>query len=285
MFDTSAEVHHYVEQVWKAAQFVDHIFDLKAEKPVATLLIPDFSVAEVFNNFARLSYEGSDKKGRSSKEQYEACLKQFREDIHWGNVLYPYELNRYHILASDDIIPVEYEVERISKAGKDAKLDQLGTSDILVLAMAAELAYTNGRENVCLLTADDRMKRVADELRCRGEQDIVRKCVKRTLDYASWWRWSTLSPVFHKTTPDGFHTAIVCREAITRAHPQPFFQTQHSGQELQIFRPQSGPLRDPGHHLWANFYSVVKGPHIFPSLRMCKNKVRTSLRFHRVSTA
>jgi hypothetical protein len=197
LFDTSAVVHHYAQQNWKAAQFVDHIFDLKAGKPVATLLIPNFCVAEVFNTLAKLSYESTGQRGGLSRKEYEACLKQFRDDIHWGNMLYPYDLTRYHILAADDIIPVEHEVPRVAKPGRDASLDRLSTSDILILAMAVELAYTNGRENVCLVTGDGRMKRVADELRRRGETDIVKKRVARNLGYPSWKRWALIPRVFN----------------------------------------------------------------------------------------
>jgi hypothetical protein len=82
LLDTSAVVQHYVKQDYRATQFVNHVFELKAGKPIATLWIPSFCIAEVFNTFAKPFYKPSDQKSALSKKRYEECLKQFREDVH-----------------------------------------------------------------------------------------------------------------------------------------------------------------------------------------------------------
>jgi hypothetical protein len=64
----------------------------------------------------------------------------------------------------DEIIPFEYAVKRESRPNKDKKYDRLSAIDILVIAMASELAYIHGTNSVVLVTGDSRMKRVCEAM-------------------------------------------------------------------------------------------------------------------------
>ena len=84
---------------------------------------------------------------------------RFRKDIHWATLLYPYDLNRYHILAADEIIPIEHHVSRRKER------DYLSAFDILLIAMACELAFIGQPEDVYLVTCDKRIQIVCNEFR------------------------------------------------------------------------------------------------------------------------
>jgi hypothetical protein len=128
--------------------------DQKTVYGQATLYIPSFCVVEVFNALARKHFRDG-----LARKAYENSLKRFRDDIHWGKTLYSYELNSYHIIGADEIIPIEHHV-----ASEDDR-DHLTTFDILIIAMASELAYVGRRDDTFLVTCDRRMKRVVDQFR------------------------------------------------------------------------------------------------------------------------
>jgi hypothetical protein len=75
------------------------------------------------------------------------------------SVLSSYDLNRYHILATDKIVLAEHHLPRREV------YDRLSTFDILILGMACELAYIGQREETYLVTCDERLSRVCDKLR------------------------------------------------------------------------------------------------------------------------
>lgn len=106
---------------------------------------------------ARKHFRASKENESLTKVDYEKCLENFRNDVHWGRTFYPCELHRYHIIAADRIIPIEHRY-----ALKDDK-KHLSTFDILIVAMSCELAYTGIREETYLVTCDRRMKAVVDK--------------------------------------------------------------------------------------------------------------------------
>ncbi len=161
LFDASAAVDIYVprnKRVGTAIQFI------QTQKRVrkAKLFIPSFCIAEVFNTFAKRRFRAERQQDVLDEASYKQHLSNFRDQIHWGRTLYTYDLNRYHIIAADKIIPVEHQLAT-SRGG-----DYLSTFDILVIAMACELAYTREFEETFLVTCDRRMKDVTDELRVGG---------------------------------------------------------------------------------------------------------------------
>jgi hypothetical protein len=161
LFDASAAVEIYVprnDRVKKAIQFIQTQKRLRRAK----LFIPNICIAEVLNTFARRRFRPGRPQDVIDEESYKRVLSNFRDHIHWGRVLYSYDLNRYHIIAADKIIPVEHGLA--TSRGRD----YLSTFDILVIAMSCELAYTREPDETLLVTCDRRMKEVADELKADG---------------------------------------------------------------------------------------------------------------------
>jgi len=161
LFDASAAVEIYIprnDHVNKAVQFIQTQKRLRKAK----LFIPNICIAEVLNTFARRRFRPERPRDVLDEESYKLHLSNFRDHIHWGRTLYPYDLNRYHIIAADKIIPVEHRLA--TTRGRE----YLSTFDILVIAMACELAYTRESEETFLVTCDRRMKDVMEELKTSG---------------------------------------------------------------------------------------------------------------------
>jgi hypothetical protein len=151
LIDASAVIHLYVpdEQVTPK---LDHLIEQRGLGK-AFLLIPNFCVAETFNALARLHY----RKKELNADLYQFCKRTFGSDIHNGQFFYHYEMNRYHILDVDHIIPFEHlfltERPKGAKKGEDWSLS---TYDVLIIAMGMELdRITGGAAH--LVTCDRRM--------------------------------------------------------------------------------------------------------------------------------
>jgi len=156
LFDASAALELYAPRNQKTAKVVQYIKAQGRELyKCAILLIPSFCIVEVFNGLAKKYFRGKS----LTKDEYEKRLNLFRSDIHWGKTLYAYELNRYHIIGADEIIPIEHNV------AVEHERDHLSTFDILIIAMACELAFERRPENIFLVTCDRRMKKVVDQLK------------------------------------------------------------------------------------------------------------------------
>jgi predicted nucleic acid-binding protein len=158
LFDASAAIEIYLPRNETCRSAVQSILDQKTDLG-ATLFIPNICIAEVFNTFARRHFAPKDSNDWLDERTYKECLETFRDDIHWGKTLYPYDLNRYHILATDKIVLAEHDLPR-----REAR-DHLSTFDILILAMACELAYIGQRKSTYLVTCDQRLSRVCERLR------------------------------------------------------------------------------------------------------------------------
>lgn len=125
---------------------------------------------EVFNTLAKKRFKPNPLKKDDALDaaRYKRCLDHFRNDVHWGRILYPYDVNRYHILAADKIIPVEQNLP--SQEGRN---DRLSTFDILIIAMACELSYVGQRDETFLVTCDERMSRVCGKLQNSDISDLI----------------------------------------------------------------------------------------------------------------
>jgi len=204
LFDTSAVVHLYLPEQPKTKRMkakIEYLVEQRTVHRKATLLIPSFCVAEAFNTFAKLHFRPRESDRALSKEEYESCLTRFREDINWEKTFYSYDLNRNHIIAVDEIIPVEHKL-----ASKDQEA-HLSTLDILVIAMACELAYIGDPEKVFLITCDCRMKDVFEELKRVDERDLQRLKVDRVIGDPKGKRWAPPS-------------VLLLQEAIPREFPR-----------------------------------------------------------------
>jgi len=182
LFDASAAVELYVPpnsknaKVGKVARF---IVDQKGTHKQAVLYIPNFCVVEVFNALARRHF----KDGALDGAQYESALKSFRDDIHWGRTLYAYDLNRYHVIGADEIIPIEHHV------ASEHERDHLSTFDILIIVMACELAYIGRAEDTFLVTCDKRIQKVVDQFKGTELKRREEWKVAGSLDDHSIRRW------------------------------------------------------------------------------------------------
>lgn len=180
LFDASAAVEIYLPRSERASKIVRHVLEQKATYHQATLFIPNFCVAEVLNCLARKHFDPPQSEAAISREQYESCLRKFREHVHWGKTLYPYDLNRYHVIAADLIVPAEHSIQRRYSH------DHLSTFDILIITMACELAYTSRRDDTYLMTCDKRLKLV-----CKGlkQTDFSKLAVTGPLGELESRRW------------------------------------------------------------------------------------------------
>jgi predicted nucleic acid-binding protein len=183
LFDASAAVELYardnVRHKAKVRKAAEYIVDQRKLHRQATLYIPNFCVVEVFNTLARKHFRD----GELDKEHYENSLTRFIDDVHWGKTLYSYELNRYHIIGADEIIPIEHSV------ASEHDRDHLSTFDVLVIAMASELAYVGEAESTFLVTCDRRIKRVVEQLKAGAGSREIWRHPGRPLDDPGIRRW------------------------------------------------------------------------------------------------
>jgi len=175
LFDASAAVQVYAPSNLKAARAVHYILAQKMDYKHAALFIPNICIVEVFNALAKKRYKA--REGALTPEQYLEYLARFRRHIHWGKYFYPYDVNRYHILASDMIIAVEQRVPSLNER------DHLSSFDILVIAMSCELGFVGAPETTYLVTCDRRMKRVFEELKRTSTDRILEWTGSVGLDY------------------------------------------------------------------------------------------------------
>lgn len=158
LFDTSVAVEFYRPKrsftpvrLKHNRPLKEHITEQQFERK-ATLYLPSFCVAETKNTLARWRYR--EKNVFSGAEHYKSILGAFIAHVHNREFFYSYDLNRYHNLNADEVIPVEQKTP--IPEGQRA----LSSLDILVIAQGIELKQAHGRE-VHLLTADRRMFEIA----------------------------------------------------------------------------------------------------------------------------
>ena len=197
IFDASAAVELYDPRNLKCEKAVGFIVQQRKIHKQAILYIPNFCIVEVFNTLARKHF-----KNKTLDERlYGNDLKRFRNDVHWGKTLYSYELNRYHIIAADEIIPLEHHV------ASEHERDHLSTFDILIITMACELAYVGSAEDTFLVTCDRRIQKVVNQFKStekeRGDWKVpgplddrsVRRWVPPNVLYLPSLRRGDLQPV------------------------------------------------------------------------------------------
>lgn len=134
-----------------------------------TLYVPNICIAEVFSNLMKHAYGRWNKKQVKQKldlRRYKTLRKRFREYIHNGTVMTQLELNRYHILAADLIAPIDH---RFQLRARKKNPVPMGAHDHLIIAMGIVLNRTHGRENVAIVTADDRMVRATNRAQTLNE--------------------------------------------------------------------------------------------------------------------
>ncbi len=175
LLDSSAIIYHYIPSEYPSkTSKIDYLIQEKQEGK-AFLFMTNFCIAEVFNTFAKYHFRYKDYRN-ITQEDYEKCREDFKDAIHNAKLIYHYELNRYHILDVDYIVPFEHQYYPIRKRQEKEKKWFLSTFDILFISAGIELVRMLGFENVYLVADEVRIMKICNVLRKLSPQ--VRKDFK-----------------------------------------------------------------------------------------------------------
>jgi hypothetical protein len=179
LFDASAAVQIYAPESDYARESINTFVkqrDRKDKKNAARFFIPNICIPEVFNTLAKKYHNDKNSSLHQNEDLYRKCLKDFRNDIHWGKKIYSYDLNRYHIVAADIFITIEHKLPYAIKNHEGKIVERaLSSIDILVITMACELGWIGDYENTHLITGDIRMKTICDNLHLQTFKDEIKK--------------------------------------------------------------------------------------------------------------
>lgn len=159
----------------KARDRIENIFDsIRSSKREDFLYMPNICIAEVFSVFMKHSFGSWNRqvKGTIDTRVYNSLVQQFQTDIHSGKFIYHLELNRYHILGINLVAPIDHYY-KISRGKKHVA--PMGTFDHLIISMGIHLAHIHGSDNVCVISADDRLTDILAKCKSRIPVDTVRK--------------------------------------------------------------------------------------------------------------
>jgi len=133
----------------------------------ATLFMPNFCIAEVFNTLGRMRYrEGIIR----NEQEYDIVKNAFRHHIRRGALISEYPLHIYHIYNADYIVPFEHQWDIGEKQDW-----RLSTFDILIMGMGIELVKHFGDENVRIITCDRRIAMLCAKFREKISDTIREK--------------------------------------------------------------------------------------------------------------
>ncbi len=149
---------------------------IRAHQTDHFIYIPNFCIAETFSVFMKYSYGQWNnhvaKKGAIDTRVYKRLCAQFQKDIHNGHFMYHYELSRYHILGINLVAPIDHYY-KVSKGKK--RITPMGTFDHLIISMGIHLAHIHGRDNVCILSCDDRLIQILKKCKTHIPRSVVKK--------------------------------------------------------------------------------------------------------------
>ena len=158
---------------WKPARpRIQNIVDAvrKGGAPEVFLFIPTLCIVEVFAVFSRYSFAKWDTQVKKNMPRgldtraYKRIRTKFSSDLHNGHVLQQVEFNRYHVLATDLISPVDahfqhYRNRAAKRKGKTSvkrHKRMMSATDHAIIGMGIQLSKIHGRDNFAILTADHR---------------------------------------------------------------------------------------------------------------------------------
>lgn len=151
----------------RACERIEVLFDAARSGTTELFFyLPNFCVAEVFSVFMKHSFGAWNshvkKQGTIDTRVYRSLVAQFQSDIHNGRFIYHYELSRYHVLGINLVAPVDHYFR--FRRSKKRHVAPMGTFDHLIISMGVHLVRIHGRDNVVVVSADDRLT------------DILAKC-------------------------------------------------------------------------------------------------------------
>lgn len=171
LFDTNVVAAYYLPHSHRSGSVRDRIkkiFDAKRSGGEELFFyLPNFCVAEVFSVFMKHSFGSWNRHVKKTIDTrvYNSLVGQFEKDIHNANLIYHYELSRYHVLAVNLVAPVDHYF-RFNRGKKRSKqVSPMGTFDHLIIAMGVHLAKIHGQENVAIISADDRLTNILAKCR------------------------------------------------------------------------------------------------------------------------
>jgi len=111
--------------------------------------------------------------------QYANARKTFKEAIRNGSKIMQVDLNRYHVLCSDLVAPInaKYQIRRKS-ANKQPKKVPAGAFDVLILAMSIWLQEQHGKDSFVVATGDSRLADVAARAKSESLAGVLRGHLK-----------------------------------------------------------------------------------------------------------
>ena len=186
LLDTNITAGYYLPlslENKKAKKYIEEILNYLRLNPNDYFsYIPNFCIAEVFNVFYKYAYgkkwnKEVKKNGYITKSILSKLIKSFERDVHNGSFFYHYELSRYHILS----INLVSSVDNYYLIRKKKNVTPCSTFDKLIITMGIELSFIHGPENVCILTADNRL---ADLLKVCKKEYSETMIKKLNLDFA-----------------------------------------------------------------------------------------------------
>jgi len=190
LFDASAVLERYLGERPDWKRKVDSIVSRRenSESDLA-LFIPTICIVEVFKVLAQKHF----RERKIDDVKYKECLKSFRAEIHWGRIFYPYETNRYHITAVDEVLPLDYILSELEPDDRQP----LSAVDLLLVTMASDLTFTNGSgDGVSLVTCDKRIKKVCDLFRSGHVRRRNAMKVPGPLDDPPEGRWPSPNVIY-----------------------------------------------------------------------------------------
>lgn len=183
LLDTSVIVDYYLPEasiLVRTPKRIAIIIDsIRNRLTNLQLFVPEFCIVETYNAFMKWRFGERILGKHISKKRFSQARHLFGEDTLNGKVIQQYELSRYHIIATDLISALDYHYQYFRKKGDTTgkkKFSSIKVVDTLIGAMGIWLAKLNGRENVAIVTADNRMEAII------GKAQRVSKSAMEELD-------------------------------------------------------------------------------------------------------
>lgn len=182
LFDTNVVAAYYLPHSHKSQKLRERtksIFDAKRSGGEDLFFyLPNFCVAEVFSVFMKHSFSSWNRHVKSTIDTriYKRLVGQFQADIHNANLIYHYELSRYHVLGVNLVAPVDHYFQFSRHVGgKKKNLSPMGTYDHMIISMGIQLTKIHGQGNVGIISGDDRLINILKKCRAKIPDSTIKK--------------------------------------------------------------------------------------------------------------
>jgi hypothetical protein len=179
----------------KAAGRIQAIVEAVRTQAVTSIVlyVPNICIPEVMSAFDKQAFGIWNKqvKNKLDVRRHRRLRRLFSEYIHNGTVFEQYEVNRYHVLATDLISPIDhrYQITRKTTSGRRVTIPMQAV-DHLIVGMGIVLVRIAGRDNVLLLTSDQRMCAVIDKARDKVSSPVARELGLPERAKALGYKWT-----------------------------------------------------------------------------------------------